>query len=61
MISQGKDGLYQGDMLAGVIGGAGMITSIPLALTVIERQPELMEWVDSWWGTENNSWLTPEG
>jgi hypothetical protein len=38
-----------------------MLTFIPLALTAIERQPELMEWVDSWWGTGNNSWLTPEG
>jgi hypothetical protein len=61
MISQGTDGLSQGDMLTGVMGGADMLTFIPLALTVIERQPELIEWVDSWWGTGNNSWLTPEG
>jgi hypothetical protein len=38
-----------------------MLTFIPLALTDVERQPELMEWVDSWRGTGNNSWLTPEG
>jgi hypothetical protein len=61
MISQGTDGLSRGDMLTGVTGGAGMLTFIPLALTAVERQPELMEWVDSWWGTGNNSWLTPEG
>jgi hypothetical protein len=61
MISQGTDGLSRGDMLTGVMGGADMLTFIPLALTAIERQPELMEWVDSWWGTGNNSWLTPEG
>jgi hypothetical protein len=61
MISQGTDGLYRGDMLTGVMGGADMLTFIPLALTAVERQPELMEWVDSWWGTGNNSWLTPEG
>jgi hypothetical protein len=61
MISQGTYGLSQGDMLTGVMGGADMLTFIPLALTVIERQPELMEWVDSWWGTGNNSLLTPEG
>jgi hypothetical protein len=48
-------------MLTGVIGGADMLTFIPLALTTVERQPELMEWVDSWQGTVNNSWLTPEG
>jgi hypothetical protein len=38
-----------------------MPTLIPLALTAIERQPDIMEWVDSWWGTVNNSWLNPEG
>jgi hypothetical protein len=61
MISQGTDGLSQGDMLTGVMGGADMLTLIPLALTAVGIQPELMEWVDSWWGTGNNSWLTPEG
>jgi hypothetical protein len=45
----------------GVMGGADMLTFIPLTLTAVERQPELMEWVGSWWGTGNNSWLTPEG
>jgi hypothetical protein len=61
MISQGTEGLSRGDMLTGVMGGAAMLTFIPLALTAVERQPELMEWVDSQWGTGNNSWLTPEG
>jgi hypothetical protein len=61
MISQGTDGLSQGDMRTGVMGGADMLTFIPLALTAVEQQPELMEWVDSWWGTGNTSWLTPEG
>jgi hypothetical protein len=59
MISQGTDGLSQGDMLAGVMVGANMLTFNPLALTAFERYPELMEWVDSWWGKGNNSWLTP--
>jgi hypothetical protein len=61
MISQGTDGLSQGDMLTGVMGGSAMLTFIHLALTAIERQSELMEWVDSRWGMGNNSWLTPEG
>jgi hypothetical protein len=61
MISQGRDGLSQGDMLTGVMGGADILTFIPLALTAVERQPDMMEWVDSWWGTVNNSRLTPEG
>jgi hypothetical protein len=61
MTSQGTDGLSQGDMLTGVMGGADMLTLITLALTAIERQPELIEWVASWWGTGNSSWLTREG
>jgi hypothetical protein len=47
MISQGTYGLSRGDMPTGVMGGADMLTFIPLALTAIERQPKLMEWVDS--------------
>jgi hypothetical protein len=61
MISQGTDALSRGDMLTGVMRGADMLTFIHLALTVVERQPELMERVDSWWGMGNNSWLTPDG
>jgi hypothetical protein len=61
MISQGTDGLSRGDMLMGVMGGSDMLPFIPLALAAFERQPELMKWVDSWWGTGNTSWLAPEG
>jgi hypothetical protein len=48
-------------MLTGVMGGADILTFIHLALAAVERQTELMEWVDSWWGMWNTSWLTPEG
>jgi hypothetical protein len=48
-------------MLTGVVGGADMLTFIPLALTAVERQPELMEWVDSWWETGNTSWYAGSG
>jgi hypothetical protein len=61
MICQGTDCLSRGYMLTGVMGGADMLTFIPLALTTVEQQPELMEWVDSWWETDDTSWLTPEG
>jgi hypothetical protein len=60
MISQGIDGLCRGDILTGVMGFADMFTFIPLALTAVERHPDLMDWVDSWWGTGNNSWLIPQ-
>jgi hypothetical protein len=61
MISQGAYGLSRGDILTGVIGGTAMLTFIPLAINAVERQPELMEWFDYWWGTGNTSWLTPDG
>jgi hypothetical protein len=61
MICHVADGFSQGDMLTGVMVGADMLTFIPLALTAVERQPELFEWVDSWWGTGDTSWLTPQG
>jgi hypothetical protein len=61
MIRQGTDGFSGGDMLTGVMGGADTLTFIPLSLTAFERHPELVEWVDSWWGTGKTSWLTPKG
>jgi hypothetical protein len=47
-------------MLLEVMGGADVLIFIPLALTVVDRHPELMELVDYWWGTCNTSWITPE-
>jgi hypothetical protein len=38
MINQGMDGLSRGDMIAGVMGGADMLTFIPLALTAVDPQ-----------------------
>jgi hypothetical protein len=59
MICQGTDGLSRGDMITGVMGGADMLTFIPLVITAVELQPELMEWVGSWWGMDDASWFTP--
>jgi hypothetical protein len=61
MIYQGTDGLSQRYKMTGVMGGAEMLTLIHSALATVERRPELMEWVDSWWGTGDTSWLTPKG
>jgi hypothetical protein len=61
MICQGTDGLSQRYRMTGVMGGSGMLTLTNVPLTTVERRPELMEWVDSWWGTGDTSWLTPEG
>jgi hypothetical protein len=60
MIEQGTDGLYRGDMMTGVMGGSDMLSFVPSALTAIERQDNLGEWVNSWWGEVNASWLEPE-
>jgi hypothetical protein len=61
MTFQGTEGFSQGDMLTGVVGVADVLTFIPLVLTAVERQPELMEWVGSCWAMEDTSWLTQEG
>jgi hypothetical protein len=48
-------------MLTGVMGGADMLTFIPLGLAELERQPELMEWVNFWWGSGDALLLTTKG
>jgi hypothetical protein len=42
-------------MMNGVMGGADMLTFIPLALTSVKQQSEMMEYVNSFWGTDDTS------
>jgi hypothetical protein len=60
MIDQGTDSLSQGDTMTGFMGGADVLYFAPLALMAVERQDNLGEWVNYWWGKENASWLGPE-
>jgi hypothetical protein len=57
MFEQGTDGISRGDMMTGVMGGADLLSFFPLALTALERQYNLGECVNSWWGDGNASCL----
>ncbi len=48
MIAQGTDGLSRGLLLEGVLSGQDMLSYVDLAKTAIERQPSLVEYVQSW-------------
>ncbi len=50
MIAQGTDGLSQGRLLEGVMIGHDMLHFIPLAQGALERQPSLVNYVQSWLG-----------
>ena len=48
MIAQGTDGLSRGSFLEGVMTGKDMLAYVDLAKGAIERQPTLLEYVQSW-------------
>jgi hypothetical protein len=48
MIHQGTDGLSRGLLTDGIFSTDSMKFHIPLHLSAVERQPSLVEWVQSW-------------
>ena len=48
MIAQGTDGLSRGSFLEGVMTGKDMLAYVDLAKGAIERQPTLLDYVQSW-------------
>jgi hypothetical protein len=48
-------------MMTGVMGGLPMLSFVPLVSSAIERQENLVEWVNSWWSDGKAKWLGPEG
>jgi hypothetical protein len=62
MIKQGTDGLSRGVPATQLASQDGMLSHIPLHLSVLERQPHpISEWVESWLGMgEEIAWLAPE-
>jgi hypothetical protein len=48
MITQGTDGLSQGDFSTGVMRGQSMIDFVPLHLSATVRSPDLLVWIQSW-------------
>jgi len=51
------DGLSQGHIDAGVLGGNHMLSYIPIHLSAVARSPNVHAWVDSWSGPETFSRL----
>ena len=48
MIAQGTDGLSRGLLLEGVLSGKDMLEYIDISKTALERQPGLVEYIQSW-------------
>ncbi len=59
MISQGSDGISRGLLTEGVMGGAPMLSFVPLHLSAFERHAPIKTWVTSWAGT-NVEFLSPK-
>ena len=54
MIEQGSDGLSRGNLEEGVMAGKLMGSFIPLHLTALDRNEELLDWIRSWVEDEIN-------
>ena len=47
MIEQGTDGLSRGDLMTGVMTGVNMLLYVPLNKSVVERQDNVIPWLES--------------
>jgi hypothetical protein len=50
MIQVSVDGVSRGDLNAGVMAGANMLSFVPLHLSAVDRSEELLSWLLSWTG-----------
>jgi hypothetical protein len=50
MFLTGIDGVSSGDMNAGVMAGADMLSNVPLHLSSLQRSPSLRGWLEEWIG-----------
>ena len=55
MIDSGIDGLSRGELNEGISKGIGMINFVPIHLDPLQRSPELLKWIQSWWEPECGS------
>ena len=60
MIQQGADGLSRGNLLEGVMTGVPMLSYVPLAISGIQRSPNLVAWIRSWTPTPGEVLTTDE-
>ena len=52
MITQGADGLSRGALNEGVMNGEDLMTFLPFHLSALQRSIKLLEWVNSWIGSD---------
>ena len=48
MIEQGTDAISRGDVDQGVMLGGDILRFVPLHLSVVQRSPNIVNWVKSW-------------
>lgn len=63
MIEEGADGGSRGDLNQGVMAGHSVLEYVPLHKTALEEEPNLRQWITSWWDESYGrlETLTPEG
>ena len=63
MIAQGTDGGSRGDLNQGVMMGHSMLEYVPLNLSAVDRQPKVLQWVESFWESKLGQlqYLDPAG
>jgi hypothetical protein len=42
------------------MGGASILSFVPLHLSAIDRSPGLIPWIESWWPDDSLEWLNPQ-
>ncbi len=60
MKAEGTDGLSRGNLTEGVMRGGNILTFLPLHHNILERQPAVRQWVESWWQGRVLHWITPD-
>lgn len=63
MIEEGADGGSRGDLNQGAMAGRSILEYVPLHLSALEVQPNVEQWIRSWWDSEYGPLITlkPEG
>jgi hypothetical protein len=52
MIAQGTDGVSRGLLSEGVTNGLDMLSFIPLHLSAVDRNPDIVQWISTWMGKD---------
>ena len=60
MIEQGTDGISRGNMMEGVLTGRQMLAYVPIHLSAVDRDPNLLNWIRGWCGENDLAPLEPQ-